>query len=328
MPEEVVHYSQKAVDVINMETRRLESHPIDDILREVGGEFPLWDQLLSLHDGHALRKANLALDFPGRDSMVVTFAGLIENSGFIKQMKAIMDVLKGTFGMPMDVEFAHDGKDLYILQCRPQSQLEPEERVAIPKWVPAKRKLFSAGRYVTSGQVRGIRTIIYVDPESYAVMDSMADMVAVGDAVSRLNALLPRRSFILMGPGRWGSRGDARLGVRMTYSDINNSAMLIEIARKVGHYVPGLSFGTHFFQDLVEANIRYLALYPDDEGVLFAEDFFRNSPNALADLLPEYKYLSNAVRVIDISAVAPGHEVVVVMDADSENALGTLAEAT
>jgi hypothetical protein len=129
-----------------------------------------------------------------------------------------------------------------------------------------------------------------------------------------------------MGPGRWGSRGDIKLGVKVTYSDINNSAMLIEIARKIGNYVPDLSFGTHFFQDLVEARIRYLALYPDEEGAIFAQDFFRASPNALADLLPEYEYLSPVLRVIDVPAVAEGQEIRVVMDGERDMALGFLCD--
>ena len=174
--------------------------------------------------------------------------------------------------------------------------------------------------------MRGIRTVVYVDPQGYSEMPALGDMIAVGDAVSRLNAMLPRRSFILMGPGRWGSRGDVRLGVRVTYSDINNSAMLVEIARKVGNYVPDLSFGTHFFQDLVEADIRYLALYPDEEGVIFAEDFFKNSPNALSRLLPEYEHLSNVVRVIDVPEVSGGRELCVIMDAENERGLGFLAD--
>jgi hypothetical protein len=326
MPEEIVHYAQKFIDLINMETGRFETHSVDEILREVGGDFPLWNQIFSVFDGSTVRRASAAMDHPDAGGLVVTFTGLIETTGFIKQMREIMRVLKETYGMPVDVEFAHDGKDLHILQCRPQSQLEDEEPVLIPKWIPEKKKLFSAHRHMTTGQVRGIRTVVYVDPESYAAMDSLADMMAVGDAVSRLNALFPRRSFILMGPGRWGSRGDIRLGVRVTYSDINHSAMLIEIARKVGNYVPDLSFGTHFFQDLVEANIRYLALYPDEDGVIFAQDFLQGSPNSLALLLPEYEYLSNVIHVIDIPTVANGSEVVVVMDAESENALGYLSE--
>jgi hypothetical protein len=326
MPEEIVHYSQKLIDLINIETGRFETHSIEEILREVGADFPLWDQILSVYDGNTVRKASRAMDHPDRDVMVVTFSGLLQNTTFIRQMKEIMRVLKEVYGMPMDVEFAHDGKNLFILQCRPQASQEEEERASIPKWIPDKNKLFSANRYVTNAQVRGIRTVIYVDPENYSSISFLADMIAVGDAVSRLNTMLPKRSFILMGPGRWGSRGDIRLGVKVTYSDINNSAMLVEIARKVGNFVPDLSFGTHFFQDLVEAKIRYLALYPDDDGILFAADFFKNSPNSLEELLPEYKYLSDVIKVIDVPAVTNGHELNIVMDAESEMALGFLAE--
>jgi len=115
-----------------------------------------------------------------------------------------------------------------------------------------------------------------------------------------------------------------RLGVKVGYSDINNSAMLVEIARKVGNYVPDLSFGTHFFQDLVEADIRYLALYPDEEGAIFAQDFFKKSPNSLANLLPECEYLSNVIKVIDVPAVTDGCEACIVMDGDGETGLGFL----
>jgi len=206
--------------------------------------------------------------------------------------------------------------------------MEDEEPVTIPKWIPEKRKLFTANKYLTNAQVRGIRTIVYVDPEGYGRIASLADMGAVGDAVSRLNSFLPRKSFILMGPGRWGSRGDIRLGVRVAYSDINNSAMLVEIARKVGEYVPELSFGTHFFQDLVEARIRYLALYPDDRDVIFAWDFFRKSPNVLTRYLPEYAYLTPVLRVIDVPETADGRELRVIMDGDRETALGFLCDPT
>jgi pyruvate,water dikinase len=325
-PEDIVHYSQKQIDVLNMETRRFETHDIDEIIGEVGTEFPFWDKTLSVFDGSAVRKASRALNHPDRDRMVVTFAGLFESTGFIKQMREIMHILRDAFGMPMDVEFAHDGKNLHILQCRPQSRLEDEAASEVPVTLPDERKLFSARKFVTSARITGIRTIVYVDPEGYSQMASQSEMAAVGDAVSRLNTRLPRRSFILMGPGRWGSRGDIRLGVKATYSDISNSAMLIEIARKVGNYVPDLSFGTHFFQDLVESNIRYLALYPDEPGNVFAADFFRTSANLLPELLPEYEFLSAVLRVIDVPAVTGGSELQVVMNADSELALGFLTE--
>jgi hypothetical protein len=147
----------------------------------------------------------------------------------------------------------------------------------------------------------------------------------VGHAVSRLNKLLPKRQFILIGPGRWGSRGDIKLGVPVTYSDINNTAMLIEVARQCGNYLPELSFGTHFFQDLVEASIRYLPLYPDDPATAFNELFLTRSHNMLAGLLPEFAYLEDTLRVIDVPLQTGGLILRVLMNADLEQAVGFLS---
>ena len=237
---------------------------------------------------------------------VITFAGLIETTPFLQQIREMLSILQDALGVAVDIEFAHDGKDLYILQCRPQTGAGDDRRVPVPTGIPAGRRLFSANRYVSNAQVHGIRYIVYIDPLDYEQLSSRAEMIAVGEAVRRLNAILPRRSFILMGPGRWGSRGDVTLGVRVTYADISNTLMLIEIARQKGNYVPDLSFGTHFFQDLVEAKIRYLALYPDEDGVVFNEAFFRNSPNALATLMPDFAHLQHVVRVIDVDEGGTG----------------------
>ena len=95
--------------------------------------------------------------------------------------------------------------------------------------------IFSANRYVSNGRVPDITHIVYVDPEGYSQLPDDKAMRDVERAVSRLNKLLPKRQFILIGPGRWGSRGDIKLGVPVTYSAINNSAMLIEVARQKGN---------------------------------------------------------------------------------------------
>lgn len=127
-----------------------------------------------------------------------------------------------------------------------------------------------------------------------------------------------------MGPGRWGSRGDIKLGVNVTYSDINNTAMLIEVAKQVGNYIPDLSFGTHFFQDLVESSIRYLPLYPDDEDIIFNEVFFRKSENMLEHLVPEYRHLEDTVKVIDVTHSSEGEVLRVLINAELEEAVAFL----
>ena len=140
-----------------------------------------------------------------------------------------------------------------------------------------------------------------------------------------MNKLLPKRQFVLIGPGRWGSRGDIKLGVPVTYSDINNAAMLIEVARQRGNYLPDLSFGTHFFQDLVEASIRYLPLYPDDPQTAFREEFLRHSPSVLEELLPEFAHLSDTLRVIDVPKETGGLILRVLMNADLDRAVAYLS---
>jgi predicted nucleotidyltransferase len=167
---------------------------------------------------------------------------------------------------------------------------------------------------------------VYVDPVKYSENASYQEMVNIGRAVGRLNKVLPRRQFVLMGPGRWGSRGDIKLGVQVTYSDINNTAMLIEIARRKKDYLPELSFGTHFFQDLVEASIHYLPLYPDDSKIIFNEGYFNGGRNLLAELLPDMQGLSDIVRVIDVSSTSPGNILRVLLNADSDEAIGFISD--
>jgi hypothetical protein len=226
---------------------------------------------------------------------------------------------------PVDIEFASDGKDFYLLQCRPQSFTGDSKSDVIPKDVPLEKVIFTARRYVSNGRMPDITHVVYVDAQKYSEISDRNKMLQVGRAVGKLNKTLPKRKFILIGPGRWGSRGDIKLGVSVTYSDINNTAMLIEVARKKGNYVPDLSFGTHFFQDLVEANIRYLPLYPDDAGIIFNERFFNESKNIFSEIVPEFDHLGDIVKVIDVAASTGGLILKVLMNSEQEQAVGIFA---
>jgi hypothetical protein len=324
--DEIERYSPKKIDVIDLHERRFETLDLAGLLREHGAEYPAVGRVASvIEDGVARPVRGLTTDF-ATARFVADFAGLIDGTPFVERVGAILAALERALGTPVDIEFASDGSDFYLLQCRPQSNAGAEAQVAIPQRPPEADVIFTADRYVSGGQVPDITHLVYVDPEGYAGIGSEAELRSVGEAVSRLNKLLTRQRFVLMGPGRWGSRGDIKLGVRVTYSDINNTAMLIEIARKKGGYVPDLSFGTHFFQDLVEARIRYLPLYPDDPGVRFNEGFLRGSPNSLADLAPEFAGLSEVLRVIDVPAVTGGRVLRVFMNADQDQALALLAD--
>ncbi len=324
--DEIIRYSPKKIDAIDLESNCFVTLGIKELLKEVGGQYPGLAKTFSIfRDGLLQRPMGLATDY-GKADTVVTFDGLISGTPFMRQVEAILRTLESAFGFPIDVEFASDGSDFYLLQCRPQSQSIEESAMEIPAGVPKEEILFTARKFISNGRVSDITHIVYIDPDTYSEIGELQDLVAVGQAVGRLNKLLPKRQFILMGPGRWGSRGDIKLGVRVTYSEINNAAMLIEVARKKGNYVPDVSFGTHFFQDLVESGIRYLPLYPDDPGVMFNEKFLRTAPNELATFAPEFSGLQQTIRVIDVPKSAKGKILQILMNADREQALAYFAE--
>jgi pyruvate, water dikinase len=325
-PEDVYRYSPHMLDVINLDNVCFESIEIERFVTGVEGGQELLRDVVSVYSHNFIKPMSLLGIDPDREKPVATFDRLVSQTDFLPRIRTLMKVLEETLGYAVDIEFASDGTHLYLLQCRPQSYSEVCAPGQIPQRLDPERIIFTAERHISNGCVPGISHIVYVDPDCYAAMGSQSGMLEVGRAVSALNKLLPRRRFILMGPGRWGSRGDIKLGVSVDYSDINNTAMLIEIAFQKGQYLPELSFGTHFFQDLVEAGIRYLPLYPDDANIVFNHAFLRSRDNQLGPIAPEFGHLSDVVRVIDIAQSAGGLHLTVSMNAERNLAIGYLCD--
>ncbi len=323
-PDEVLHYAPRKLDVLNLETNRFETVRVDALLREYGAAVPGVARMVSLHSaGHVRKPLGTRVDFE-REDLVWTFEGLISDTPFLGEMRAVLETLERALGVPVDIEFASDGTDIYLLQCRPQSDTDESRPSPIPQDLPTERVLFTANRFVSNGRVPDLTHLVYVDAAAYTQVQDRADLLAIGRAVGRLNQLLPKRQFALIGPGRWGSRGDIKLGVSVSYSDISHCALLVEVARRRDGYAPDLSFGTHFFQDLVEARIRYLPLYPDDEGAVFNERWLHAADNLLAGILPEYAHLAGVLRVIDVPASSGGLVARVLMNAALDSAVAYL----
>jgi pyruvate, water dikinase len=323
--EETIRYSPKKIDVLDLESGRFETLDIDELIRLYGDVYPFISQIVSvLEQGQIKKVVELNLDTE-KDDLIVTFDRLVDNTSFLKRMGSILKVLKEKLNTPVDVEFASDGNNFYLLQCRPQFYSKESFPAPIPRDIPEEKIIFTANKYVSNGQVPDITHIVYVSPEKYNEISDLDELKEIGRIIGRLNKLLPKRQFILMGPGRWGSRGDIKLGVNVSYSDINNTAVLIEIARKTGNYLPDLSFGTHFFQDLVESSIRYLPLYPDEPEVIFNERFLKSSENILSLILPEFKHFSDIVNVIDIPRLFDNMTLKLLMNADLDEAIAFIS---
>ncbi len=263
--------------------------------------------------------------------LVVTFDRLLSNTPFPDLMRALLRRLADAYGRPVDIEFAleitpgrpHPHLTLHILQCRPLSSRETASTRSLPTSLSPQDILFVATRLVPDGVVSDVEYVVYVDPHRYAQIPDDSTRYEVGRVVGRLNARLAGHRFILMGPGRWGSNNPA-LGVRVGYADIYNTSMLVEIAFAGPAGTPEASYGTHFFQDLVEASIYPLAIHPDEPGDYLNQAFFEESPSVLSELLPADAPLADYVRVIHIPSVTGGRKMEVVMNSQGNRAIGYL----
>ena len=321
--EDVVRVSQRDVDVIDLETNQLRTVPIAEVIAE-GGAIPGAGEVFSTLSHGSLRPilgSGFATD---PTSLVANFDGFTNSSGWPRLIRWCLRHLEAAYGSPVDIEFASDGERFTLLQCRPQAM----GRVRAPSRpdgpVEAEDVLFTSTREVLSGRARDLEWIVLIDPRDYQLLRTEPERAKVARTVAVLNDALAGRRFLLMGPGRWGSQ-DSRLGVRVGWSDICHASVLVEIARRQGGYVPEISFGSHFFQDLVESEIQYLALYPDDPGEVYSEAFFNRATNRLGDLIPDDAGEGTAVRLIHVPSETEQRLLHLDMDGDEQSAIAYFA---
>jgi len=320
---EILRTSQKQVDVIDLEGGGFRSVLAAEALEAMSGA-GIADYVSVIGpDGALAPPLGTRVDATA-DRLCLTFDRLLSRGEFVPRIATILRTLEEGYRLPVDIEFAMDGGVLTLTQCRPLAAHRASSGAPIPPNIPREDRIFSASRYVNPGEVDGIAYVVLIDPRDYARVDTVDRRLLVARTVGRLNDVLHEQRFILMGPGRWGSK-EIRLGVQVTYADICHARALIEIARADHGYTPEPSFGTHFFQDLVEGRILYLPLYPDAPGAEFNEEFLLGSENALPRLLPSEASLSDVVRVIDVARAAPGRSLRLAMDADTQQALCFLA---
>ncbi len=335
-PETGVHairqYSQWYIDVIDMEDNSFKTVHVYDVLDE---KYPLVRYIASVNRDDYLQEILSTASLQPDDEFILTFNTLTKDKTFVNLMRTSLQRLEATYQRPVDVEFAVDilpkypqtEYRLHVLQCRPLSQRAEDRAVTIPRNLPPERVLFTSHRLVPDGRAEDIRYIIYVDPQAYYGLHDTTVKHEIARAIGRLNKRLENERFILMGPGRWGSV-NIDLGVHVTYADIFNTKVLIEMAVAHNGNIPELSYGTHFFQDLVEAGIHSLALHlgAGSESATFNAEFFANSPNDLANVQPEDAALAPYLKIIDLGRLPNNPRLNVLMNGARDEAVGFLTK--
>jgi hypothetical protein len=327
--EEILQHSQKYVDLIDLEKNTLRTVPVHDVLT---AQYPPLRYVAQIKSEGYL--SSLSSSMVDVKQLVLTFDGLLRKTPFAKRMADMLSILEKTYNSPVDTEFtaetinpntARPDVRITLLQCRPQSHLRDAREVELPGKVDPADVIFSTRRMVPRGIVAGIHWVLFVPPEGYFALSSTADRNRLERTIGIVNASLKDEAFICVGPGRWGT-STPDLGVGIKYGDIYCTRALIELTGK--DIAPDLepSFGTHFFQDLVESNIFPLNVNLDDRGTVFNRSFFYKTPNHLSDFIRTDERLRDVLRLIKVQDFCRGCSMTLVMNDELGKALAFLRE--
>jgi pyruvate,water dikinase len=315
-------YTQKRVDVLDLGKNQLVSGYFVDIVNNSPG-LPL-ELFASLNrpESGEFRKQD-------RKSWTLSFDRIISGSFFIKDMYKMLQVLKNHYGCHVDIEFTvnfltNGTYKINLLQCR---SLQIKKKSAIPDEIPPVKKedliLHAHSGIIGQSRIITIDRLIYVVPSIYGKL-SMNNRYALARLIGKLthyNEQRDEKTIMIIGPGRWGTSMPA-LGVPVSFSEINTVSVLCEIDSMHEGLVPDLSLGTHFFSDVVEMDMIYMAFFKAIKGNLFNDELLLNSPNALSAIFPDVALFHEGIRVIEGDSIREGKKLF--LNANSMKQMGVL----
>ncbi len=293
-------YSQHKMDVINLKSNEFETINVAGIdKRDIKADPSLFMEL-DYPTAARLREMGLsAADAPD----ILNFRKLLGKTDFTSVMTEAMRILEEKYNYPVDIEYAcnFDEEGNYrvnLLQCRPLQTRGIGAAGVMPK---VKQLYFrTEGNFMGGNVCLPVRYAVMVRVEPYLALPEQRKY-QVARKLGELNSLLRDEHTILLGPGRWGTTTPS-LGVPVHFMEINRFDCIAELAYSSHGLRPELSYGSHFFQDLVEADTFYVALYPGEEGCVLDEALFEECENVYSKLVSSEPgdAMSEVIRVFDL----------------------------
>lgn len=293
-------FSQRQVDVIDYETNSCTTKKLSQVIEQL----PDWQKKLVLsHDTEAefvLRQRGI-----NKDVYFADCQGLINRNEFVEMMQKILKMLEKAYTRPVDIEFALNSPakgewKVNFLQCRPlQSSIS--ETVHIPAGKD-EEFLFDVRRTsMRRSKTEHLDLIVWVDPKSYYEYPH-TKKVDVAQKIDDINQYFKaeNRKMLLLVPGRIGT-SSPELGVPVTYANISQFCAICEVAYSEAGYHPELSYGSHMFQDLVEADVYYGALNDNSKTRIYQPEMLKNYRNLFCEIWPQESELADIIKVYDVS---------------------------
>ncbi|SNS39998.1 Pyruvate phosphate dikinase, PEP/pyruvate binding domain [Micrococcales bacterium KH10] len=277
-------YSQRMVDVLSLPDNDLITEPMGNI-SQIDMD---WSLFLSTDFNQIRWLRELGRTFT-KPPQICDFNGLL-SSDFSEYMRTLLSCLSQAYDYPVDIEFTvnltPDGQyRVCLVQCRPLQTRGIGDSVTLPETDPARCLMTADGGFMGGNVQLPIDTVVLVRPERYLQL-SQPQRYAVARQLGELNQSLAGRSPMVIGPGRWGT-STTELGVPVHFAEIDHAAVLVEVTDPSLDFLPDLSFGSHFFQDLVESGVFFAAIDQSRQSASFQPELITDQPNKLTEILPE-----------------------------------------
>ncbi len=295
-------FSQSKIDVLDYGTRDLHSRRINLLQNEL----PKWYKDMVFE--HDLDAENMYLDRGIRKEILFASChGLVNNKEFVEDMKALLHMLQEQYKYPVDIEFTinvtEDGEYVFnLLQCRPLQIGMNQGKVKIPNLKEADIMFDVQGSSMGGSRKLHLDKIVCINPMAYYHFPYVRKH-EIAQAVGEINAYFkehePDAKIMFLAPGRIGT-SSPDLGVPVTFADITQFNAICEVSDSSTGYMPELSYGSHMFQDLMEAGIFYTALFENEKTRIFNRSFLYEYENLLPQILPKLAEYQEIIRVRDV----------------------------
>jgi len=192
---------------------------------------------------------------------VITFANILKYNRFplINILNFLMKMGEKALGCPVEIEFAvnlkNNQKDEFsLLQIKPMLIGKKGGNISITKYKNDNSLFSYSNQVLGNGEIDGIEHIMYVDPLKFKREATQEISLEINNLNKKLG---PKKPYLLMGPGRWGT-ADPWLGIPINWDSITNAKVIIEVG--LDELNPEPSFGSHFFQNLTSLRIGYFTI--------------------------------------------------------------------
>ena len=239
------------------------------------------------------------------DSMSITCGGIINNAEVMNSMRELMTIIKNKYGYPVNIEFTINLSEkgdyvINLLECKPLQILQDRKGIEMPENIDPQKVILECSN-ASMGLSKKVKLdyIVMVNPTAYH-NTRYNFKYEISTALEKINWYFRNTDLhlMLLVPGKIGTSSPSR-GVPASFSAISAYDAICEISENRRGYSP--AYGSHIFQDMVEAGIIYGAIFENEQTLAFNSEKIRSLKNVINEIWPQNSDIMKVMGVYDVT---------------------------